>query len=264
MFPSEPNPEALRPKIEVEPGYEKYIPEEFKKDPVRYFNSLDTNVKGGEITRHNDPNDPARFGSIKDDPTTVKDFPRWFAKDGTSLDIVARRVNPDKGMVRETGDPFHEYEILRRIEEANKIAEECGKAKLPAAKPVAKVTVGTTYFIIMERIPGIRFVEKDVPKMIGENVENMDEVKYYMDIEDFKRQTEQHIRALQQLFAAAGITRTSPARGPKSDSGWDIEDMVFTFKGNRIETVTPTDWERADADDAKMWEYKRKLRGRGM
>lgn len=218
--------EEPKARIEIESSYEQFVPAEFRDDPAGYFEREGKNVKVGEI-KHDET------GRVREDPTAVKDLPAWHDQEGNSLDTVARRVNIEKGEIGKSGDPFYEYKVLELLREL----------RLPAAKPVAKAEQRNNHLIVMKKIPGIRWSEK--------NVLHLREGGYSdEDIKDLKSQAEEQTAELQRRFEEAGIMR-----------GWKLKDMVFDVdvEGKRVRKITPTDWERTKIDQQKVEEYRRKL-----
>lgn len=213
-FPTSQNntqEDAPKSKVEVELEFTEFIPQEFIDDPVGYFESEGRNIKTGEIKYD-------ETGRVREDPTAVKDLPVWKNTDGAELHIVGRRVNTAKGAVGESGDPFHEYKILERL----------AQMELPAAKPVAKAEQAGTHIIVMERIPGLRWSEKDSL--------NLKEKGYSdEDIATLMTEAEQKMSELKARFDEAGVIR-----------GWKLKDMVFEvdIENKKIISMVPTDWER--------------------
>ena len=117
-----------------------------------------------------------------------------------------------------SGDPFYEYKILKLVQELG----------LLAAKPVAKVEKGNVHLIIMERIFGVRWSEKDSLNLKERGYSNK-------DIENLKMQAESKMEQLKKKFEEAGIIR-----------GWKLKDMVFDvdIENKIIRGIVPTDWER--------------------
>ncbi|HEU0050753.1 MAG TPA: hypothetical protein VFQ60_01715 [Patescibacteria group bacterium] len=120
-------------RMEIEPGFEEYIPQSFKDDPIGYFDREGKNVKPG-LTSFK----PS--GEIKEDPTAVKDFPEWKNPRGKALQIVAKRVNVKKSQVAKSGDPFYEFSVMKRVRSLG----------LPAPEPIGKVGIGTAHILLME------------------------------------------------------------------------------------------------------------------
>ncbi len=206
-----------KPKIEIEESFREFLPEEFANDPMGYFEKEGEKIKKGEIKY-------AEEGRIREDPTCVKDLPTWTGKKGSELRAVGKKVNIIKGQVGRTGNPFHEYEVM-------KIVDELG---LPCARPILKAKQGENYLIITEKIPGTRWTERDLLKLKSELKQEgySDE-----DIEDLKEQAEKQMEEMKKKFAEMGIMRK-----------WKLNDMVFDIdiKNKRIRKITPTDWERTE------------------
>jgi len=198
-------------QIEVESDYKDSIPQEFRENPVEYFERKGKNIKTGEIKFD-------EIGKVREDPTAVKDFPAWIDNEGKELHIVAKKVNVEKGQILKSEDPFYEYKILKLVQELG----------LPAAKPVAKVEKGNVHLIIMERIFGVRWSEKDSLNLKERGYSNK-------DIENLKIQAENQMEQLKKKFEEAGIIR-----------GWKLKDMVFDvdIENKIIRGIVPTDWER--------------------
>jgi hypothetical protein len=199
------------PKVEVKPEFAIFVPPEFLDDPIGYFEREGKNIKTGEV-KHDET------GRIREDPTAVKDFPVWKSDEGAELHTVGKRVNTAKGAVGESGDPFHEYAILEKLFEMG----------LPAAKPVAKVEENGTHIIVMERIPGTRWSEKD---SLGLDREGYSPE----DIAALMAEAESEMNKLKARFDEAGVVRS-----------WKLKDMVFQIdvRGKKIISIVPTDWER--------------------
>ncbi len=212
-------------KVEIEPGYNDFIPQEFKQNPLSYFESKGKNIKTGEVKRD-------ETGRVREDPTAVKELPVWTNANGEELKTIGKRVDIRKGKVGESGDPFYEYKIL-------KIINEIG---LPAPKPVAKIEQEASHLIIMEKVFGVGWYEKDSL--------NLPEKGYSAeDIENLKKQAEEQMRALAQEFERAGIKRN-----------WKLKDMIFVLDldSKSVLRIIPTDWERTKIDYEKLEEYKNK------
>ncbi len=197
--------------VEVESEFVAFVPQEFFDDPAGYFEREGKNIKTGEIKYD-------ETGRVREDPTAVKDLPVWKNAAGVEIQTVGRRVNTAKGAVGESGDPFHEYKILERLTQMG----------LPAAKPVAKAEQADTYIIVMERIPGLRWSEKDSL--------NLKEKGYSdEDIAALMTEAEQKMNELKVRFDEAGVVRD-----------WKLKDMVFEVdvENKKITSMVPTDWER--------------------
>jgi len=213
-------------KIEVEPGFDDFVPEEFRQDPIKYFENRGRNIKPGEIERD-------ETGRVREDPTAVKELPVWTNASGQELRVIGKRVNPEKGEVAKSGDPFYEYKIMKIVNSAG----------LPAPRPIAKVEQNGVYLIIMEKVPGIGWYEKNALKLKEKGYSNE-------DIENLKRQAETIMRELQQRFEEAGIVRD-----------WKLKDMIFILdiENKRIRAVVPIDWERTKINVEKLKEYRKKI-----
>ena len=133
------------PKLDVENKYADFLPDEFKTDPLGYFERQGINVKSGEIKYDEE-------GKAREDPTAVKDLPVWTKPGGETLETVGKRVNVEKSQVGKSEDPFYEYEIMEIVAEF----------ALPAPRPVAKVEQEGKHLIIMERVFGIRWTEESM------------------------------------------------------------------------------------------------------
>lgn len=199
------------PKVEVEPGFVEFVPQEFIDDPAGYFEREGRNIKTGEIKYNED-------GMVREDPTAVKDLPVWKNAEGTEIQTVGRRVNIKKGVAVESGDPFYEYKIL----------EQLAQMGLPAAKPIAKAEQAGTYIIVMERIPGIRWSERDSLNLRERGYSDE-------DITALITEAEQKMNELKTQFDEMGVLR-----------GWKLKDMVFQVdvENKKITSMVPTDWER--------------------
>lgn len=214
--PSTP-PQSIRveelpvPKIEIQPEFEDCVPTEFAQNPLEYFENKGVNIKSGETQFAED-------GHVREDPTAVKDLPVWRNAAGVELRTVGKRVNTRKGAIGESGDPFYEYTILEQLE----------ALKLPAARPVARAEHAGTHLIVMTRVLGTRWSEKE-SLQLKENGYSDD------DIASLLTQAEEKMGELQQQFEAKGVMRS-----------WKLKDMVFEIDvpNKRILSMTPTDWER--------------------
>jgi hypothetical protein len=215
--PQSNTPEKMpAPKVEVEPEFVEFVPQEFLDDPAGYFEREGKNIKTGEIKYD-------EAGVVREDPTAVKDLPVWRSARGAEIQTVGRRVNTTKGAIGESGDPFHEYKILERLAQMG----------LPAARPLAKAEQGGTHIIVMERIPGVRWPERDSLKL-KENGYSEEDIMALMS------DAEQKMNELKARFDAAGVIR-----------GWKLKDMVFEVDvpNKKILSIVPTDWERTKIID---------------
>jgi hypothetical protein len=203
--------DAPKPKGEGAPEFAAFVPQEFLDDPAGYFEREGKNIKVGEIKYD-------QTGRVREDPTAVKDLPVWRNTEGVEIQSVGRRVNIAKGAVGESDDPFYEYKILERLAQMG----------LTAAKPIAKAEQSGTHIIVMERIPGIRWSEKDSLNL---------KEKGYSDekIAALMSEAEQKMSDLKTQFDEAGVIRS-----------WKLKDMVFEvdIENKKITSMVPTDWER--------------------
>lgn len=199
------------PKVDIEPDFFEFVPQEFLNNPVGYFEHTGKNIKTGDIKYDEE-------GEVREDPTAVKDLPNWKNTKGKEIRTIGKRINTSKGVTGESNNPFHEYQILEKL----------AQMKLPAARPIAKAEQAGTHIIIMERIPGIRWSEKSSL--------NLKEKGYSdEDIADLLTDAEDKMNALKRRFDEAGIIRS-----------WKLKDMVFEIdtENKKIKSMLPTDWER--------------------
>ncbi len=197
-------------KVESKPEIEDFVPEEFKNEPIKYFEEKGKNVKSGEIKHHED-------GTVREDPTAVKDFPEWKNPSGEKIKVVGKRVNAEKAQVGQTGDLFHEYKVMELVTDVG----------LPAPRLIAKAEQNNQYLFVMERATGIRWNERT--QILRES--GMSEA----DIENWQQKARDKMQALGDVFEEYGILR-----------GWKEQDMVFDIdeQTKEIKKITPTDWER--------------------
>jgi len=205
-------------KIEVESSFADFVPQEFFIDPDGYFESKGVNIKKGEKKID-------ETGRVREDPTAVKDLPNWKNKEGQELAVVGKRIDITKGKTGESGDPFYEYKILEKLAQMG----------LPAARPIAKVEQADKKIIVMERIPGIRWSERD--SLVHDKGFSKKEA------EDLMVQAERMMNDLKKKFDDAGITRK-----------WKLQDMVFQidYENKKFLSVVPTDWERTKTKEATL------------
>lgn len=223
-------------KIEVNRAYENFLPQTFKEDPGAYFNEHGKQVKPGEITTYNEK------GQILENPDSVKDFPAWTDSENNELVTVCKRINTERGETKKAQDPFYEYKILELLQELN----------LPAAKPIAKIEQNETCFIVMEKIPGLRWNE----------VNTLRNVELGFSEDDFKNlkiQVSEEMDRLKDIFSKAGIMRQPVAE--MGLSSWEMKDMVFdiNLKNKKLLKITPTDWEITTIDEEKVEAYKKRM-----
>lgn len=201
-------PEA---KVEFDSKFSDFIPPEFLKNPFSYFNGQGKNIKLGN-TKYNEA------GVVREDPNAVKDLPSWKSTKGEELLVVGKKVNTAKGEIRDSNDPFYEYHLLEKLSQMG----------LPAARPIAKAEQANNYLIIMERIPGIRWSEKDIFNSDNNHFSEKDAAA-------LTAEAEQKMNELKIKFDQAGVIRP-----------WKLKDMVFNvdFENKKIISLVPTDWER--------------------
>lgn len=218
----------LKPKIkiEIEMGYEAFVPEEFRQNPIGYFESKGKNIKEGEARRD-------KTGRAREDPAAVKELPAWTDNSGNKLKIIGKMINIEKGEIGKSGDPFYEYKVIKIINEVG----------LPASKTVAKAQQGDTYLIIMEKVSGIGWYEKEALELKAKGYSEE-------DIKNLKKQAEEQTEELRKKFDKAGIKRS-----------WKLKDMIFDIDidNKRIRKIIPTDWERTKIDIEKLQAYKQKI-----
>lgn len=213
-------------KIEIEAGFDNFIPEEFRQNPLEYFESKGKNIKAGEIKKD-------ETGKIREDPTAVKELPVWVGVFDRELHAIGKRVNIEKGEVGESGDPFYEYAIMKTV----------ASVGLPVSRPIAKVEQQGVHLIVMEKVRGFGWYEKRALHLKEKGYTNA-------DIEVLIKQAEEQMAQLRAKFEEAGIIR-----------GWKLKDMIFDIdiENRTIRKVTPVDWERTKIDRKKLQEYKEKI-----
>ena len=213
-------------EIRIESNFEHFVPEEFTQNPIHYFEQRGRNIKPGVVKRD-------ESGTVREDPTAVKEFPIWTDTQGNQINVIGKRVNIEKAEVGESGDPFYEYEVMQTVRSVG----------LPAVKPVATVEQQHTHIIIMERAVGLGWYEI--------TREMLQEYNYTeADIGDLHTQANLMMEELKLDFAEAGIIR-----------GWKLKDMIFDIdlENKKINSITPTDWERTKIDTEQLERYKSSL-----
>ncbi len=207
------------PTIVTEKSFEDFVPKQFRTDPIGYFESQGVNIKSGDLVRD-------ETGRVREDPTAVKDLPVWSNAAGQELYVVGKRVNTHKSKVGKTGDPFYEYGIME-------IAQEFG---LPASRPIAKVSYEQEHLIVMTRIPGLGWNDKNA---IFARVAGLSEE----DIKELKHQVQAIMARLREQYERVGIYRE-----------WDLKDMILdvNLENKVVNSVTPTDWEKTKIDQQKL------------
>lgn len=207
-----PNEKELElTKTEIKQEYDGFVPDEFRQDPFSYFEQKGINIKSGDIKY--DEN-----GKVKEDPAAVKDLPIWTNSEGVELHSVGKKVNTEKAMIGQSGDPFYEYQIME-------LAITKG---LPAPKPIAKASRENEHLIVMEKVPGVRWTDTDALHLSEHGYSKG-------DIEKLKSQAIAMMDDLKTRFDATGIIRS-----------WKLKDMVFDLDidNKKVRSITPTDWER--------------------
>ncbi len=235
-FPPELTNQVPPPKIDIENGFEDFLPEEFKSDPFGYFDTRGVNIKPGESKFDEE-------GKIREDTAAVKYLPAWENPDGAKLETVAKRINLEKGRARKEGDPFYEYHIME-------ILTELG---FPTIKPVAKIESDGKFMIVTERAKGLSIF--DIDKMIPEL-----KAKGYTDenLKELKDRAIRQMDELREVFEGAGIYKDN---SEDHKDHWKIQDMIFDidFENKQILSIIPTDWEKTKIDREKLESYKKRL-----
>jgi hypothetical protein len=210
-------------RVEIEPGYEPFIPELFREQPVEYFESVGQNIKTVDV-RWEDDTQP-RVSS-----TAVKELPVWTDEQGKELHAVAKRVDSTKGHPA-SGDTFYEYRVIQTVHEAG----------LPAPKLIAKAQQQGIGVFVMEKVEGVSWYNKDEL--------NLDRKGYSNDeITELYSQAETMMNEMKAKFDQAGIARE-----------WKLRDMIFNIDHSqkKILSMTPTDWGRTEIDEKKLEAYKK-------
>ncbi len=225
-FPRESINKIPLPEIEVNPDFDDFLPDEFKANPMAYFEEKGINIKSGEV-KHDEQ------GIVKEDPTAVKDLPTWHNESGQTVEPVAKRINTEKSQVKKTADPFYEYQIMELVKEFS----------LPAPQPIAKVEQGGVYLIVMQKVPGFRWVDKDVAHIKDQGYSEE-------DLENIKSEANKMMSVLSKKYEEVGILRT-----------WKLKDMIFDIdlENKKVQSITPVDWERTKLDLDKVTEARVRL-----
>jgi hypothetical protein len=208
--------------VEIEPGYESFVPDIFVTGPVEYFEDVGRNIKPGEIKRDDE-------GNVKEDPTNVKELPVWHDANGTELHTVAKRIDPKKGCIAPLTGTFHEYDAMKIVNNAG----------LPSPKPIVKVEDGKFCLIVMEKIEGISWYDKQALALKQKGYSDEEILNLY-------HQAEETVDALKKQFEEAGISRE-----------WQMKDMIFDIDVDqkKIRGMIPTDWSCVTVDQAKLDAY---------
>jgi hypothetical protein len=178
-------------------------PESFMEDPFGYFEREGINIKPGKKKFD-------RKEKLIDDPDAVKMFP-WT----NDLKVVGKMIDTDKGMIKETGDPFYEMMIIDAVRAAG----------LPATEVIGTVEQDGKYMMITEWIRG---------SMNWYDMKSLEKMGY--SPRDMKRMFNEARKIMDQMsfrFRKAGFIR-----------GWKLNDMIFIIKNKAVIDIVPTDWER--------------------
>jgi hypothetical protein len=199
------------PWTEAEQEYGRFVPNEFKADPLGFFERQGQNIKPGGV-------EVDEQGVVREDPTAVKDLPAWEDEKGKKLLVVGKRVNVSKAQVGKSGDPFYEYWVMKKVKEKG----------LPVADLVARAESGNERLIVMKAIPGTRWSER-AKLQLQERGYTKAEIDGLID------QSKRMMAEMEQKFLAAGVIRS-----------WKLKDMVFDvdIDNKKVLKITPTDWER--------------------
>lgn len=194
-------------KAEFGEEYAPLVPLELRQDPLGYFERLGTPMKGGEKKYD-------KKGSLRDDPGAVRQLPDWKAKDRI-VTPIAKRANRGKSMLKETGEPLYEYNLLSYIQSLG----------LPAPKPIGFFENEQDSIFLMEKVAG--YTKKELDVAVSEWSVG--------DINQLKQDTERAMTELENLFLVNGLQRS-----------WKVNDMVFQIDvaNRRLARLIPTDFER--------------------
>jgi len=215
-FEKNPMETDKRPDIKAEPQFSEFIPAEFISNPIEYFETYGTNMKDGEVLK--DEN-----GTVREDPTAVKELPEWFDGRGEKLAVVAKKVNNEKGKIRKFGDPLYEYKIMKIVLEAG----------LPAAEPIVAVNSEAGSLIVMKKLSGVGGHERGMNELRARGFSEE-------EVMNIKMQAEVIMDELSEKFEVEGIKRN-----------WDLKDMVIEidFPNKKVIRVTPVDWEKTKIEE---------------
>lgn len=131
---------------------------------------------------------------------------------------MAKKVNIEKSEVRRSGNPFYEYDLLKKLADAN----------LPAAKPIAKYEENGEYLFVTEKIAGLPANQNTLKKL--RDLEWTD-----VHINQLQNDAEKLMAKMQAQYAKAGFVRA-----------WKIADMVMQvdYANKTLTGIVPTDWEK--------------------
>lgn len=156
--------------LEIETGFENFVPLEFKQDPFGYFERT-----GKEIR--------------KDEKVEVRNMPVWHNEKGEKLKTVAKNIITSSDKKGSAKDSLFEYKIIR-------LAHSLG---LPAPNAVTKAENKDKHLMVVEEPSGFRW--KDREEFFREYNLNDEEVK------DIKKQAGEEIKNLREIFKNAGIAK---------------------------------------------------------
>ena len=201
-------------RIELEADCRGYPPPQFIADPMRYFETEGRAVRHGDLVFD-------EFGAIEDDPAAVRDFPPWRNAQDQPLQVVCKRVNLLKSDVRRTRDPYYEYRVLH-------LARCLG---LPTARPIARLVHRGCFFILTERVSGLRWVQR---RSAGIDESRSGKIR---------EQAEALLAQLEATALAAGLRRR-----------WHVKDTVIQLDEamQTVLAVVALDWERVKLDFERL------------
>lgn len=177
--PFEKQVEVPLVRVEIEPDFVDFAPQEFKDDPFRYFHSKGINVKE----------------TVKGDVDKVKDLPAWKSDSGEEIGVLGKQVAVEKAEIGKSGDPFYEYELMKKIR----------RLGLPCAKPIAKATQGNRHIIFMEKVEGFRTTTIDKKRLAEAGISEA-------DLPGLVEQAKEMIAFWKTKFEAAGFFRAWRAK----------------------------------------------------
>lgn len=204
--------------VEIEPGYEAFVPDLFRREPVEYFESLGLNVQVD-----------AETGIGRKEHSSVKVLPVWTDTEGHELHTIAKKIKTTASCVGEPKYRFHEYDVMKIV----------NRAGLPAPKVIAKAEQAGQCLIVMERIHGVSWYDKKAFALKEKGYSDEEILQLY-------HQAEAVVDDLKRRFEEAGITRE-----------WVMKDMIFDvdLEQKRIQGMIPTDWSNVAIDADKLEAY---------
>ncbi|HRY31054.1 MAG TPA: hypothetical protein P5328_01555 [Candidatus Paceibacterota bacterium] len=219
-----PKFEKKQSKIETSERYKDFIPEDFSDDPIKYFEEKGVQIKEGNVEIDG-------AGRVREDPTAVVDFPVWVNGAGEQIQVVAKRVNIEKGQISKSRDPFYEYKVMQIVRKLNLLAPE----------PIAKVESEEGHVIVMERVKGYRLVGKDL--------EYLKQRLSDEEINNLRQQVESKVAELKSVFLEHGLERKFKLADMIVDIDFENPD------GPQITKITLVDWEKTKIDEGKLGEF---------